>query len=110
MSRWYDKRPNLGKRLDAFKDMNPEIREPIIASVMDLVEQYDLNLLSYEKAFDFTFDSNRRRWYDNDPHLWLMFNVLQIADDKLLQLVEDHLEQEFESKEFFIAHSEGRRA
>ena len=93
MSRWYDKRPRLGKILDEFKEMNPKSRECIIKSVMCLVQQYEPSLLSYEKAFDFPFNSNRQRWYDNDPHLWLMFNILEVADTPLLQSVEDYLEK-----------------
>ena len=92
MSRWYDKRPRLGKRLDEFKEMDPKTRELIIKGVMDLVQQYEPSLLSYEKAFDFPFNSNQRRWYDNDPHLWLLFNILKVADEPLLQSAEDYLE------------------
>ena len=94
MSRWYDRRPGLGKRLDAFKEMDPEFREPIINAVIDLVKKHEPRLLSYEIAFDFPFDFHQRRWYDNDPHLWLMFNVLRLADERLLQSVEYYLTQE----------------
>ena len=97
MNRWYDNHSNLGKRLDAFKEINQKTRDPIIKCVMDLVQQCEPSLLSYEKAFDFPFDFNRRRWYDNDPYLWVMFNVLKIADDTLLQSVEDYLEKEIKS-------------
>ena len=86
MSRWYDKRPILGKRLEAFKEMNPQLRESIIEEVMYLIEQYDADLISDKQAF--TFDCNQQRWYDNDPFLWLMFNTLKLADDTLLQIVE----------------------
>lgn len=98
MNRWYDKRPNLGKRLDAFKVMEPQKYTPIITDIIELIEQYDPSLLSFEKALDFRFDSNRRRWYDNDPYLWLIFNTLETADETLLQIVEDHLGQEIENK------------
>ena len=103
MSRWYDKRPNLGKKLDAFKDMEPKVRDPIIRGVMDLVQQYEPSLLSYEKAYDFPFDCDKRRWYDNDPHLWLMFNILKVADDTLLQLVEDYLEKQIKGDWLTVA-------
>lgn len=93
MSRWYDKRPHLGKILDEFKEMDPITREPIIKGVMDLVQQYEPSLLSYEKALDFPLDFKRRRWYDNDPYLWVMFNILKVADDTLLQSAEDYLEK-----------------
>ncbi|WP_028863858.1 hypothetical protein [Psychromonas aquimarina] len=92
MSRWYDKHPNLKKQLDEFKEMHQKVREPIIKEIIDLVKKHDLSLLSYEKAFEFPFDCNRRRWYDNDPHLWLMFNILEVADEALLHSVEDYLE------------------
>lgn len=91
MSRWYDRRPGLGMRLDAFKEMSPEIREPIVNGVLELVKKHKPDLLSYETAFDFPFDFRKRRWYDNDPHLWLMFNVLKLADETLLQFVEAYL-------------------
>jgi len=94
MSRWYDQRPGLGKRLDAFKEMDPEIREPIVNAVIELVKEHQPSLLSYEIAFDFPFDFRQRRWYDNDPHLWLMFNVLRLADEPLLQSVEYYLAKE----------------
>lgn len=97
MNRWYDKRPHLGKRLDALKEIDQKIRDPIVKGVMDLVQQYDPSLLSYEKALDFPLDFNRRRWYDNDPYLWVMFNILKIADDTLLQSVEDYLGKEIKS-------------
>lgn len=93
MSRWYDRRPDLGRRLDAFKEMDPEIREPIVNAILELVKKHKPSLLSYETAFDFPFDFRQRRWYDNDPHLWLMFNVLKLADETLLQFVEDYLIQ-----------------
>ena len=83
--------------LDAFKEMDQKTRDPILKGVMGLVQQYDPSLLSYEKSFDFSLDFNRRRWYDNDPYLWVMFNILIIADDTLLQSVEEYLGKEIKS-------------
>ena len=94
MNRWYDKHAKLGKRLDTFKEMDQKIRDHLLKGVMDMVKNYDPSLLSYEKAFDFPLTFNRRRWYDKDPYLWLMFNTLKMADDTLLRSVEDYLEKE----------------
>lgn len=91
MNRWYDKCPNLGARLNAFQDMDQEIRDPLLKGVMELVQQYDPRLLSYEKAFDFPLNVNRLRWYDKDPYIWMMFNTLKEADDALLHSVEKYL-------------------
>jgi len=91
MNRWYDNFPDLGARLNAFKDMNQEIRDPLLKGIMALVQQYDPSLLSYEKAFDFPLHLNRLRWYDKDPYIWLVFNTLKVADDTLLQSVENYL-------------------
>ncbi|MFT6987822.1 MAG: hypothetical protein ACJAT7_003684 [Psychromonas sp.] len=92
MSRWYDKRPRLGKILDEFKAMDQKVREPILNGIIGLVKQNKPSLLSFEKASDFRFDSFRLRWYEHDPHLWLVFNILQLADVAILELVEHYLE------------------
>jgi hypothetical protein len=92
MSRWYDKRPRLGKGLDKFKEMDQEIREDFLNDIIDLVEQKQPSLLTMEKAYDFRLDSDRLRWYEQDPHCWLVFNVLEIADVAILESVEDYLD------------------
>ncbi|WP_157619393.1 hypothetical protein [Psychromonas aquimarina] len=92
MSRWYDKWPKLGKRLDEFKEMTPEAREPILNNIIDLLKQVQPSLLATEKAFDFRFDSYRLRWYEHDPHCWFVFNALELADVATLELIENYLE------------------
>ena len=91
MSRWYDKRPRLRKGLDAFKEMDQEMREPILNFILNEVQKNQPSLLSAEQAFDFRLDSYRLRWYEHDPHCWLVFNVLELADDAILISVEDYL-------------------
>ena len=91
MSRWYDKRPQLGKGLDEFKEMDQEIREPILNFILNEVKKKQPSLLSTAQAFDFRLDSSRLRWYEHDPHCWLVFNVLEIADIAILESVENYL-------------------
>ena len=93
MSRWYDKRPRLRKRLDAFKYMDEEIREPILIGVINLVKQKEPRLLTTETAFGFRFDSYRLRWYEHDPYCWFVFNFLELADTALLESVENYFEK-----------------
>lgn len=92
MSRWYDKRPRLGKGLDKFKEMDQELREPILNDIIELVHQEQPNLLSTEQAYEFRLDSSRMRWYEQDPHCWLVFNVLELANVAMLEAVENYLE------------------
>ena len=94
-NRWYNEHEVLGHRLDDFKDMDQQQRDHLIKGVMNLVTNYDPNLLSYEKAFEFPLTFNRQRWYDQDPYLWLMFNTLQMADMELLASVTEYLENEY---------------
>lgn len=95
MSRWYDKRPRLGKRLDRFKEMDQVIREPILNDIIALVEQGQPKLLSAEQALTFPLNCNRLRWYEHDPLCWFVFNVLEIADIKVLESVEDYFDSRF---------------
>ncbi|RBW47518.1 hypothetical protein DS885_02645 [Psychromonas sp. B3M02] len=88
MSRWYDKRPQLGKGLDRFKEMEPEVREPILKEIIDLVEQQDPSLLSDEKANEFRLDSAGLRWYEHDPYCWLVFSILEFASVSVWESVE----------------------
>jgi hypothetical protein len=99
MSRWYDKRPLLGKKLDEFKEMDPEIRMPILNDIIDLVKQVKPSLLTAEKASNFRFDSYRLRWYEHDPYCWFVFNILEVADVSIWELVENY----FENRSLFTA-------
>ncbi|WP_245597662.1 hypothetical protein [Psychromonas aquimarina] len=81
--------------MDSFKEMDQEIREPILIDIIDLVEQEQPSLLTTEKAFDFRFDSYRLRWYEHDPYCWFVFNVLESATLATLELVENYLENRF---------------
>lgn len=91
MNRWSDKHPSLSMRLDLLKDIDESQRTEIIKQVMNLVEQYDNSLLNSENAFDFPLNINKRRWYDEDPYLWAMFNTLKAADNTLLYKIENYL-------------------
>lgn len=103
MSRWYDKYAALNMRLEAFKEMDQKLKDRLVKGMMALVNNYDPNLLSYEKAFDFPLTVNRQRWYDQDPYLWLLFNTLKMADATLLRQIEDYLAQEMQAEPFAVA-------
>ena len=48
--------------------------------------------MTIEKAFDFRLNCSRLRWYEHDPHCWLVFNVLERANLSTLESVEELLE------------------
>ena len=87
MSRWYDERPMLGKKLDEFKEMNPKIRQPILVDIIYLVKQKKPSLFTKRS---FQFDSSHLRWYEHDPYCWFVFNLLELADVSILKLVENY--------------------
>ena len=87
MKRWYDNYEELGKYLDSFKEMETENLDPLIKGIMAIIQEQNPELLAYEKAFQFPLELKRRRWYDNDPYLWLLFNTLKNAEKKVLRLV-----------------------
>lgn len=96
MTRWYDKHATLSEKLNAFKEMEHALQDRLIKGMMKLITDYDPNLLSSEKAFDFPLAVNRQRWYDEDPYLWLLFNTLRMADATLLQSITSYLDEEMQ--------------
>ena len=94
MGRWYDKYDNLKFHLDSFKEMDLELRDKLIKGVIGIIHKECPALLASENAFNFPLDLKRRRWYDKDPYLWLLFNTLKNADEKLLEIVTAYLKEE----------------
>jgi hypothetical protein len=84
--RWYDKYSELAKLLESLNKFSGVRRDELIAGVMMIIKQDTPNLLE-RYVLDFPLDIKRRRWYDNDPYLWLLFNGLQYASKPLLKKV-----------------------
>lgn len=62
---------------------------------MHLIKEYDDDLLSFQRALEFPLDFKKKRWYDDDPYLWVMFNTLKISNDELLRIIEDYFKTKF---------------
>lgn len=84
--RWYDQYKELGGYLDLFKGMDAVKRDKMIGDIFSLIKDSDPELIS-RHVFDFPLEIHRRRWYDQDPYLWLVFNGLKNTDDKLLKKI-----------------------
>jgi hypothetical protein len=89
-NRWYDNHPKLARYLEEFKDMRQKSRDRLVKGVMDIIRDRNPKILE-DFLLDFPLDLNRRRWYDSDPYLWLIFNGLAYADADLLSDVTAYL-------------------
>jgi hypothetical protein len=89
-ARWYDKHKTLASLLEGFREMPKEQRDSAVEGVMALIKNFAPQLFD-KNVLDFPIDFNRRRWYDREPNLWLLFNGLKFADNALLMKVIHYL-------------------
>lgn len=89
-NRWYDKHARLAGFLEQFRTMEVKDRDTLIQEIMKIVKKHD-GAAFEEFVMDFPLDIERRRWYDNDPYLWLIFNGLSYVDNECLAKVTDYL-------------------
>jgi hypothetical protein len=92
-NRWYDKYPQLALLLESLCTIKGSQRNTIISGIMEIIKLTTPNLLE-QYVIDFPLDIKRRRWYDRDPYLWLIFNGLKYANSKLLTTVTRFLQKE----------------
>jgi hypothetical protein len=92
-NRWYDKHPKLALLLEGLCTIKGSQRNTIICGIMEIIKLSTPNLLE-QYVLDFPLDIKRRRWYDRDPYLWLIFNGLKYANSKLLTNVTRFLHEE----------------
>jgi hypothetical protein len=89
MKRWYDTH-SIGKHLDLFKTMSKKERDPIVSGILQILKS-DGNSLIDSNVMDFPLEETHRRWYDNDPSLWMVFHGLEKAEKKLIDEVAAYL-------------------
>jgi len=92
MKRWYDDH-KVGKHLDILKTMHKKDRDLIVNHVLELIKKNGHALID-EKVMQFPLGEVRRRWYDRDPRLWMMFHGLELAEKELLNEIAECLEKE----------------
>lgn len=91
--RWYDNHPRFRECIEKIKDFEKEERNMMVQGIITFINQSHYAELIGEKAIDFPLDSDRRRWYDKSPYLWLVMNGLQYADEKFINRVAEYLEE-----------------
>lgn len=90
--RWYDAHEKIAKLLEWLKDAPVRRREPVVAGVLEIISDHAPALLE-KYLLDFPLDQKRRRWYDQDPYLWLMVNGLEHASMPLLAKVTVYMQK-----------------
>ncbi len=86
MTRWYDRHDKLAEYLDLMAELSPEQRDELVKGIMVIIERESPDFLT-DLVLQFPLDLLRRRWYDKDPYLWLVFNGLEYADDAVVEKV-----------------------
>jgi hypothetical protein len=92
MARWYDRYSKLGEYLDLMTELSPEKRDELVKGIMVIIKRENPDFLT-DLVLQFPLDLFRRRWYDKDPYLWLVFNGLEYADDAMVGKVIDYFEE-----------------
>ena len=92
MNRWYDKDRKLSCLLDSFKTMEEKTRDKLCTGIIALVKKYQASIMD-DGVIEFPLEFPNRRWYDKDPYLWLIFNGLSQANNRMIKIVTDYLEK-----------------
>jgi hypothetical protein len=95
--RWYDAYNRLSLLFEGLKDVCADRRNTLISGMMSIIEESSPDLLD-KFVEEFPLDDNRRRWYDNNPNLWLIVNGLKFAEKDLLDSVVDFLTENMAHK------------
>jgi hypothetical protein len=95
--RWYDAYPRLRTCLERFQTMKQRDRDGIVKGAMAIIKEKMPDVFD-KFALDFPLDVLRRRWYDKDPYLWLLFNGLSVAEKEMIQNASEYLERAMAEK------------
>ncbi|MGB7568669.1 MAG: hypothetical protein WBM07_12475 [Chitinivibrionales bacterium] len=90
--RWYDKHKKLAGLLEQFKGLPERRKNKLVSGVMEIIKPMDPKLVE-KHVLEFPLDMQRRRWYDADPYLWLLFNGLMYANAEILKKTTGYLEE-----------------
>jgi len=88
--RWYDAYPKLAFQFESLKSIPRSKRDRIISGVMTIIKENQPNQFE-QFVLEFPLDINRRRWYDEDPYLWLILNGLRYVEEPLLSKISHYL-------------------
>ncbi|MBD3422313.1 MAG: hypothetical protein GF398_19545 [Chitinivibrionales bacterium] len=90
--RWYDGYEKLAFYLEQLKGMEHQHRDKLIKAILEIIRAKAPHLME-DFLLEFPLDMQRRRWYDQDPYLWLMINGMRFGEDDLIKEVIDYFEK-----------------
>ncbi len=90
--RWYDKYPELATYLESFNGGAQDKGDKVLKGIIRLISEDKPNMLT-DYVSDFPWQDRRRRLYDRNPSLWLVFSGLEYADENLIIKVNEYLKE-----------------
>ena len=85
-NRWYDKHEGLANHLEALKILPKRQLNELLKDLIAFARLLHPTLFE-DHLFEYPLDLKRRRWYDDDPYLWLVVNGLRFTDDSIIRKV-----------------------
>ncbi len=82
-NRWYDKHEGLANHLESLKIMPKRQLNEMLKDLITLARLLRPSLFE-EHLLEYPLDLKKRRWYDDDPYLWLLVNGLRFAEDDII--------------------------
>ncbi|MBN1758786.1 MAG: hypothetical protein JW863_10730, partial [Chitinispirillaceae bacterium] len=82
-NRWYDKHESLANHLESLKKMPKRQLNEMLKDLITLARLLRPSLFE-EHLLEYPLDLKKRRWYDDDPYLWLLINGLRFAEDDII--------------------------
>jgi hypothetical protein len=96
-NRWYDKHEGLANHLEALKTMPKRQLNELLRDLIAFARLLHPTLFE-DHLFEYPLDPKRRRWYDDDPYLWLVVNGLRFTDDEVIHKVVAFFDKQISGK------------
>lgn len=93
MGRWYDQYERFSHQLDLLRDCDEERRDEIVQGMILIIRENNASNILEDFILEFPLDFYRKRWYDQDPYLWLVINGLKHASKELIDLITEYMEK-----------------
>jgi hypothetical protein len=85
-NRWYDQHEELAAHFETLKTIPKRQLNGLLKDLITLGRLLHPNLFE-EHIFEYPLDPKKRRWYDDDPYLWIVINGLRYAEDEVINKV-----------------------
>ncbi|MBN1576778.1 MAG: hypothetical protein JW913_09515 [Chitinispirillaceae bacterium] len=108
-NRWYDKHEKLADHLEALKVMPKRQLNELLKDLITFARLLHPTLFE-DHLFEYPLDLKRRRWYDDDPYLWLVVNGLRFTDDEVIRKVVAFFDKQIGAKKTWVKKPSAKKA